>query len=589
MRKKKNRRKPISFDTTLRNPRRIPQFISVLKKFEGEILNDDIALYLMAEIINKKIFEPSLSTLGTYVKHYNGKFNFEADDQSDGAQDKVNRYYNEWLENEANKTDIDKILYLLKNTITKHKEAGYKGGWESRLHTQYNFLNELGFVVVSKDKEIKISANGNLMISQYRDGYPISDIYDETQEESAFLNAFARYQINNPYRSNTINVNFFPLVLNVIKYLDTKYKRPGISRSDLPFIIAWGNDDYKTLSEFIYKFRKKYGYNVSNEVIYSYAIGLMERELDINNIEPASEAFIKEKETDYKFSKIIKETPDEIVRKLRLTKLISLRGGGSFIDINSLEKEKVNHVLINYASNKEFGDPEEYFEFMGKVDSFLVYDAQEEETEFEIGIKEKTIIKWAEDNDWKTLKEELVNCTKTKGQAKNEILKFIKETVRLEFLSAIVIKKALPNLKVIPNYKVDDQGIPFNTAGGTNKNSIGSDIDVYENDIHAIVEPTLSNSRSFQVEHELPSIRSHIFGTNKKDHYEGNKYKNWFALFIAPNIHREVGDQIAVYKQVNGVEIYPWNAEDFIDFSQNVKSIEDYKIIREYAEPQKML
>lgn len=30
-----SRRKPISFDTTIRNPERIPQFISILSKFEN--------------------------------------------------------------------------------------------------------------------------------------------------------------------------------------------------------------------------------------------------------------------------------------------------------------------------------------------------------------------------------------------------------------------------------------------------------------------------------------------------------------------------------------------------------------------------
>lgn len=113
-----------------------------------------------------------------------------------------------------------KIVYLLKNTITAHKDKGWNGGWESRIHTQFNFLNELGLVRVIKGEKIKISDNGKLMIKTYENGYPIEDKFDETYEQSAFLNAFCKYQINNPYRKNTISVNFFPLVLNVIKYLD---------------------------------------------------------------------------------------------------------------------------------------------------------------------------------------------------------------------------------------------------------------------------------------------------------------------------------------------------------------------------------
>ena len=52
---KVRRRKPISFDTTLRNPSRIPGFISILSKFEGQVIDDKVALELEGEIIRQKI------------------------------------------------------------------------------------------------------------------------------------------------------------------------------------------------------------------------------------------------------------------------------------------------------------------------------------------------------------------------------------------------------------------------------------------------------------------------------------------------------------------------------------------------------
>lgn len=125
------RRKPISFDTTLRNPSRIPQFISILSEFEGKIIDDQVALALEAEIIRQKIFEPTKSTLGNYIKSYNIKFPFLAADQSPKASNNVDKYYQEWAENEPGETELDKIIYLLKNTITAHKEKNWNGGWES--------------------------------------------------------------------------------------------------------------------------------------------------------------------------------------------------------------------------------------------------------------------------------------------------------------------------------------------------------------------------------------------------------------------------------------------------------------------------
>ena len=584
-----SRRKPISFDTTIRNPERIPQFISILSKFENQIIDDEVALKLEGEIIRYKIFEPTKETLGTYVKEYHDKFDFIADDQSKSASNRVLLYYNEWVDSNPGEMDIEKIVYLLKNTITAHKDKGWNGGWESRIHTQFNFLNELGLVRVIKGKKIKISDNGKLMIKTYENGYPIEDKFDETYEQSAFLNAFSKYQINNPYRKNTISVNFFPLVLNVIKYLDEKYNYKGITRQELTFIISWENNDYKTLAELIYQFRQEFKFEASNEVVYEHAMNLMDDSTPNDILIPATKAFIERKKNDYKFDKLIVETPDEVIRKLRLTMLISLRGAGTFIDINSNEKNKIDHILNNYSMNINFSNEEDYFDYMGTIDEDLNFKQESEESEEEKSIKEKAIEDWAKENNWDFYRDEIKNVFKNgKNGTQNEVLKYIKSTVRLEFLIAVIIKKALPNLKVIANYKADDQGIPFKTAPGGNSKNIGADIDVYERNIHALLEPTIATSKSFQCEHEITSIRNHLIGSANSDINDEKDYKEWFALFIAPFIHREVGNQVAVEKGVSGVDIYPWSCDDFVEFSQNVKSIKDYKQIRDYVKIQTM-
>ncbi|WP_210135409.1 hypothetical protein [Staphylococcus sp. GDX8P80P] len=74
MRKQKMRRKPISFDTTVRNPRRIPQFISVLQMYEGKILNEQTIIDIMVDLIKRKLIAPTKGTLGTYTKSYTKKF-----------------------------------------------------------------------------------------------------------------------------------------------------------------------------------------------------------------------------------------------------------------------------------------------------------------------------------------------------------------------------------------------------------------------------------------------------------------------------------------------------------------------------------
>lgn len=579
-----NRRKPISFNTTLRNPERIPQFISILSKYKGKIVNDELAILLEAEIINSKIFEPTKNTMGTYIREYHGKFHFSAMDQTEKAKEKVDLYYEQWKNSSPGETDINKIIYLLHNTVTKHKESNWNGGWESRLATQVGFLNELGLARVIKGQKIKISDTGNLMIKSYSEGYQTEEKYNPIYEQSAYLNVFSKYQINNPYRKNTICVNFFTLVLNVIKYLDKKYGYTGITRQEISFIIAWGNNDYVSLAEVIHEFREQFGYNSTNEIVYKYVMNLMDDTTPNNILVPASEDFIEKKKKDYKLSKIMEETPDEIIRKLRLTMLVSLRGAGRFIDINSNENNKVEYILNNHSMNINFSSEDDYFEYMGKFDENLMFDQEKEESEEEKDIKEKTIEKWALEKDWEYYKKQISQIKNTD----DDVLKYVKVTARLEFLIAIIIKKALPEIKVIANYKADDQGIPFDTAPGEKMKIIGTDIDVYEKEVHALLEPTMSNSKTFQCEHEIPSIREHLINSANRDIDEKKGYKEWFALFIAPIIHKNVGNQIAVEKQISDVHIYPWTCEDFVDFSMNANSIRDFKQYRKYVEVRKM-
>lgn len=577
-------RKPISFDTTIRNPERLPQFLSILKKYEGEVLTFDLALEIEAWIIIQKVYVPTVTTLGRYRKEYNKKFDFYADDQSKTAEKRVSQYYKDWQNTDAGKFPLEKMLYLLKNTTQEYRQdSSMPGGWISRFYTQFIFANELGLIHTEFNEKIKFSENGNLMIHDFHFGQ-VKPYYNDTYEASSFLIAFAKYQINNPYRSNTINVNFFPLVLGVIKYLDEKYNRPGIHREDITFIIAWGNNDYASLAEYIYGFRMRFGYNASEEVIYEYAMNLIDEETS-DDLKPATKSFIKNKERHYKFSKLTSETRDEVVRKLRMTRLISLRGAGRFIDIDSYNKDKVEYILKCYSENKTFdlNDPQGYMDYMGAIDDFLKYPTQIFETTFSIDTKRKALQKWSK-NNWEFLNRELVKSAK--GNPTNDlILKEIKAPARFEFLVSIILHKALKNAIIQPNYVADDQGIPYSTASGQRNGTVGADIDVYEETVHALAEPTISQARSFQVEHEIPSIQEHVLNANEKDFVEKNKehINEWFALFIAPNIVSAVGNRIDIVKQESGVEIFAWTAEDFVGFSESAKSIIDYKLVRPYA------
>ena len=48
-----------------------------------------------------------------------------------------------------------------------------------------------------------------------------------------------------------------------------------------------------------------------------------------------------ENEKRFKIKQIIQESVDDLIRKLRITGIFSLRGFGRFVDINELEKNKI--------------------------------------------------------------------------------------------------------------------------------------------------------------------------------------------------------------------------------------------------------
>lgn len=578
------RRKPISFDTTLRNPTRIPQFISILSQYEGKVLTSDIALELEADIIRKKIFEPTVSTLGNYVAYYNKKFFFKAKDQSLNAPQRVRYLFKKWFENEKDNCSKEEIIYLLENTITQHKEAGWLGGWESRLHTQFNFLNELGLVFVSKNKPIKISEVGRLMISNYLSGDKKEE-YNSSAEESAFLMVFSKYQTNNLFRSNTVKINFFYLVLSVINELKTTYNRSGLAINDLPFVIVWHNNDYKTLSKIINEFREKFGYNTSKELVYEHVMSFLNEENQIKNtLVKADKEFIKEKGTDYKIDKITRETPDEIVRKLRLTRLVSFRGNARFLDINPDEKEKVDFILNTYAKNMTFSNENDYFNYMGSIDENLLFRPEEVIIDKHKDVKLNLLDELSSSLEWDELLKEM-RCMVGKNGSQDERFKYIAETVRLEFLSAITLKKALPHLKIYPNYISDDGGYPFKTASGMNGKNSGADIEIREGNIFATCEPTLSTAAQYQAINEVLAITDHLFVIYER---EKENLDDLFSIFLAPKITPRANAAISHVLMEQGVQIYAWETEDFVKFSQQVKTLSDYKIIREYAYQRKM-
>ena len=571
------RRKPIALDTTIRNPQRIASFLSCIKPYEGQRLTEDLILDIEADILRLKIAKATKSTLGTYRTEAKKNKSWKPEDLSYVAESTVDEYFVHYQNSEI--ADFDKVRYLVGNTLTEHGEKGYMYGWASRFSTQVQLINEFGFAIVEPNRIIEISPVGNLLIKYYKNGKPVDYAYNENAEFSAFLMAFSKYQTNNPWRSNTVKINVLAFFLKSVQLLNQKYNGKGLSIYELPFLICWPNNNHKEFVDYIVKFREEYGIqNVSDEIRYSYCMQLLDDSEEKVIFKPASKDFIERKRKDYKSEKILKETPDDLLRKLRLTQVVSLRGNGYFVDMNNLELKKIAYIIENYSENKNFDsdtDLMKYMVYMGQIDYELNFDNEiltNEQISKREDLLQKTLFKWSHNMTWEDIKREM-KFTISKTESLDNVLNKIDKPTRMEFLVAIVMKKAIPNAIIRPNYKFDDEGIPFSHATGNN-----ADITVNDNNLYANIEPTISNSRTFQAEHEISSIEEHLFND-----IELSKDKNRFAIFIAPKIQKATVSRIEFARTIQKINIYAWEANDFVEFSKTVSSLEDYKKIRSYA------
>ena len=230
MNKRQPEYKPLLFTTTMRNPERLKDFLTVLAEYDSEILTNEIIDKVAKSLIQKGLYQPMKVSSAIKDKWKN--------------------------EIELSETETKKVF---SDNPQSHKEAGFEKGWPSRFDTWFKIAKELGFVWYWQNEEIKFSEGGKMLLDKEK----------PENELMVFANAFAKYQRQNPFR-RVLNKNV-PLILLIqtIKLLnnDPAYKGAGISRSEIPLLLCWKSDNAESLYREIKKLRKKHAYTPSNEVI----------------------------------------------------------------------------------------------------------------------------------------------------------------------------------------------------------------------------------------------------------------------------------------------------------------------------------
>ena len=283
------KRKPLSFSTTLRNPERIASFLDVLSMYEGQTLTNQVIENICCQVMIKKLYKPiGLRTNPELSMIY------ESDEKTFTAA---------------------QARQMLIDNPQKHKEKGFDYGWSSRFDTWYKLIKEFGLCYYEMGAAIEISPLGNRLLEAFN-----SEPANDEVIHNVFLNALCKFQTCTPFRQN-LNSNVpLMLLLNVIKVLRDNLGEEfnGIYRKEIPLFLCWQNSDAQSLANYIIELRNEYRFSYSDEFIYERCLELFLDD-DITDISQI---------TNYiKMSKLLVESTDEYIRKMRITRNATETGG----------------------------------------------------------------------------------------------------------------------------------------------------------------------------------------------------------------------------------------------------------------------
>ena len=500
--------KPLSFSTTIRNPERIPNFLNCILPHENEILTSAVIHDVIKNVIRAKEYKPQ------YI----------------GKTKRLNDIY---IAPDYYFSDGDLEL-IIENAKQEHKEAGFAYGWDSRFDTWYKMIKEFGFIKYAMGEPIIVTQTGHMLVDAYRE-----EPRNNKKIQTVFLNALMKYQTNNPLRKNSNENVPLPLLLKVIKYLhdDPEENDAGVARHELPILICWRNNDAYAAYSYIKKIRSEVGFSCSDEYIYDKCLEILETD----------------NKTYIKMEKICHESVDEYIRKMRMSGLLSLRGNGRFLDINSFEKEAAEYVINTYNTYSKYSTENEYIDYMGSIDSFILQIEEPKETVTYDNVRKNKLYSYAAEQSPDFVINEL-KAVCSKKESKDDMLRFIAAPIRLEFLTSVALVQNFKGLDVNPNYAVDDEGLPtFTASGGV------ADIECFDTDYDSYFEVTLMCGRQDQVNNEIIPISRHL------REIKANRRTESFSVFVAPTIHPDTLEAAEWQNQKHNIDIIPLDITEFIN------------------------
>lgn len=500
-----------SCSTTMRNPERTYGFLSTIAEMEGIEWTKKSQEELQIRLIKNRLYTPK--NIDVLSKSLQKKFH-----------------------------DLTHTL-----TLEEASKVFYAQNYESpdmRGRTSFDPIEKMGLAGIA-DNKIFITDMGQRFLD------------DEIEIGDVMLSYLLKFQYPNPFQKETklfseYNTKPFINVLRLIKYVNTlskkaNQKEKGISKLEFG-IFALSITDYsevENIANKLFDFRNK----------YSEIKETREKDFFVNQ-------FIDEYLKDFTNPRDnIKEYRDNIIRCIRLTKYIYIRGGGYYIDLEPRRMTEINAILNDLTGAAEFYSKESYQSFIGDYYGYtmpfetvdnLQKIANQIITEIEdiSRVLNKQESKEAVQTDIKSLNRQIQDLRNKRNLLQNELIKHeyndnskideaitsLKNIKKLEMKPSIALEKwvnislnILDDATLIkPNFPLGDDNEPTYTAPAK-----VPDIECFYESFNSICEVTMLSGRDQWFNEGQPVMR-HL-----REFENNNSCLPTYCLFIAPKIHQD--------------------------------------------------
>lgn len=539
-----------SASTTMRNPERTYSFLKTIKEVEGMPWNDETQMRLQSLLIKNRFYKPTKENLSQH--------------QIDILED---------LNYQMSYTEARDIF-----DSKKYTDAPMRG------RTTFDPIEKLGLASLEIDSKthevrVKVTELGQLFLD------------NRIALEDVVFSNLLKFQYPNPLSSDCRDYNTKPFIntLRLIKKVnelcnERGLKAKGVSKDEFGiFVLSIKSyDEIDEKAESLLTYREQMDKLSTEEEKQSYRTAFIESYL-ANFKKPVQNT---------------KEYADNIIRYVRLTKYIYIRGGGYYIDLEPRRMIEIESLLeMDNGSAKSFS-LEEYKAFIGDYYSYtLPFETIEKLTKIaedivaEINALERKLSLSTSAvviaNNITDLKTQIESLRERRISLQNLILKAnyqqidqidsaidalknirklnMKPSVALEKWTNIALNIINDALLIKPNSPLGDDNEPIFTApAGV------PDIECLYDGFGAICEVTMLTGRDQWFNEGQPVMR-HL-----RDFENQHSATPNYCLFVAPSLHQDTMNTFwnAVKYEYQGSKqkIVPITITQLIDILQGIKN-----------------